>query len=107
MADLSIQLADASNPLTDNSLYSYFIKPVPASVDLFVTLYENPVHDVGLPCDKFSKYEMRQKLCVAKSGQTEAAVEESVVLFSQQSKDKEKEKEKKKRRDLPNITCHS
>ena len=50
---------------------------------------------------------MQQKLCVVKSGQTEAAVEESVMLFSQQSKDKEKEKEKKKRHDLLNITCHS
>ena len=101
MVDLRVQLADAGRPLSDDSFYSYFIDSLPSSLDLLVTLYENPTHDVGLLCDKIAEYEMRQKLRAMKSGKAQAA-EGSVTLFGQQTTDKEK----RKRRDLSNVTCY-
>ena len=101
MVGLRIQLADAGKPIPDDSFYSYFVESLPSSLDLLVTLYENPTHDVDLLCDKIAKYEMRLKLRAVKSGKAQAA-EGSVALSGQQMTDKEKIK----KGDLSNVTCY-
>lgn len=101
MVGLRIQLVDAGTPLSDDSFYSYFLGSLPSSLDLLVTLYDNPTHDVDLLCDKIAKYEMRLKLRAMKSRKAQAA-EGPAALFGQQTMDKEK----RKKRDLSNVTCY-
>ena len=103
MVDLRSQLRDAGMNLTDQAFYSYFTESLPPSLDLFVTLYEDNTFDVDLLCDKFSKYEMRQKLRVTKSGRGEGSSDGNIALFGQQSAEKGKEK---KKRDLLDVTCY-
>ncbi len=96
-----VQACMPSKALIDKS-YSYFIKSLPSTLNIFITLYNNPMHNVDLLCDKFAKYKMWQKLHEAKSRKAEAAAKESITL-SQQSKDKEV---KRKRHDLTNVMCY-
>ena len=103
MVDLRSQLRDAGMNLTDQAFYSYFTESLPPSLDLFVTLYEDNTFDVDLLCDKFSKYEMRQKLRVTKFGRGEGSSDGNIALFGQQSAKKRKEK---KKRDLADVTCY-
>lgn len=74
--------------------------------DLFVALYEDPTHHVDLLCDKFAKYEMRQKLRASRFGNAEAAADGSVVLFCQQTTDKENKEEENEKRDLTDAACY-
>ena len=104
MTNLRTQLTDAGMLLTDQAFFSYFVESLPATLNIFITMYEDPSYNINLLCDKFAKYEMRQKLHLAKTGKADAAAEGSIAMFSQQQK--EKERKKKKKHDLSNVTCY-
>ena len=103
MVDLRTQLRDAGRDLSDQAFHGYFTESLPTSLDLFITLYDDSTYDVDLLCDKFAKYEMRQKLRATKAGKAEGTSDGNVALFGQQSADKGKGKRK---RDLTDVTCY-
>ena len=63
---LRTELADGGMTISDQFFYEYFTHPLPSSLDLFITLFDDPTCDVDLLCDTFAKYEMRRKLAGAK-----------------------------------------
>ena len=79
MADLRSQLRDTGYNLSDQAFYTYFTESLPPSLDLFITLEEDNTYDVNLLCDKFAKYEMRQKLRETKSGKGKGSLNGNVV----------------------------
>lgn len=81
MLSLRTQLLDAGMELTDKIFFDHFTNSLPASLDIFVTFYDDKSHDIDLLCDRFSRYEMRQQLAAAKAGDTS---EGSVALFGKQ-----------------------
>ena len=104
MTDLHTQLADAGTSITNQAFFSYFIESLPPTLNIFVTMFEDPSYDINLLCDKFARYKMHQKLHLAKTRKADAAAEGSIMLLSQQQK--EKEWKKKKKCDLLNVTCY-
>jgi len=53
--------------LTDQSSFS---ESLPASLDLFITLYKGNMYDIDRLCDQFAKYEMCQKVRDSKTGKS-------------------------------------
>jgi gag-polypeptide of LTR copia-type len=72
MVDIRTELADTGMIINDQSFYEYFTNSLPPSLNLFITLYDDSTYDIGLLCDKFSKYKMRRKLAAAKEGKADA-----------------------------------
>ena len=58
MLDLCTELADARMTIGDQPYHEYFTNSLPSSLDLFITLYDDPTYDIALCCDKFAKYSM-------------------------------------------------
>ena len=58
IVDLHTALADAGMTTSDQSFHEYFMNLLPSSLDLFITLYDDPTYDIDLLCGKFAKYEM-------------------------------------------------
>ena len=85
MVDLRTKLADAGMALTDQTFYEYFTTLPPPSLDLFITLYEDPTYNADVLCDRFTKYEMRRMVAATRDGKADATKDTTVALFSQQS----------------------
>ena len=58
MLDLCTALADAGMTIGDQSFHEHLTSSLPSTLYLFITLYDDPTHDIDLLCDKFAKCEM-------------------------------------------------
>ena len=103
MVNLRTELADAGTTISDQSFHEHFTNSLPSSLDLFITLYDDPAYDVDLLCDKSAKYEMRHKLADTKAGKAEGTSDGPLALFDQQASSSSK---RQGMRDGKHITCY-
>jgi len=101
MVALRAELNNAGMTIDDATFYGYFTNSLPASLDLFITLYDDSTNDVDRLCDRFAQYEMQRRLADITTGKAGGSLDPangSLALFSQQamsSKGKGKERGRK------------
>ena len=96
MVNLREKLVEAGMTISDQSFHEYFTNSLPSSLNLFITLYDDPTYHVDLLCDKFAECEIRCKLADAKASKAEETSDRSLALFGQQASSSSKRKGKRR-----------
>jgi len=55
---LRTELADAGMTIISDQSFEYFTNSLPASLNFFIALYDDPTYNVDLLCNMYAEYEM-------------------------------------------------
>ena len=106
MVDLHTKLTDTGMAISDQTFYKYFTHSLPTSLNLFITLYEDPTYDVDILCDRFTKYEMQRKVAATRDSRADTTSDATLALYGQHSSSSKGKGKERKKRDLKDVTCY-